>query len=1238
MRRLMTTINGTKARLLFFDIETTGFSRTRDRIIELAIWDPKERSAVIDTLVNPRRSIPKRISQITGIDVKMVRESHIPPFDHVADRFERCFRKILKDEDAPVVLVGHNARRFDAPFLTTELNRSGYKIPEGLYFADTLEVLRSMYGKDSGNAPRRERNVEDGPTKFSLQYLMQHFNASEGKQQTHRALDDCVLLANIIDIVRQQRNDVDVLQELTRRKFTSFASNDRESHYVKRSVASSSTSSSEASASSQDVSYGSSLTADRAMSTLKLPPMLRQYCETKRAHSSHESRPVDEPSSSTDPIVLYRVGDFYEAYFEDADRLGRDLDMVITAKRVAHRPVKTSDASDVDRRAKKMVRVPMCGFPVRAASRHCRSLMDRGHVVVICDQMETAASAASKGASTVERRVTRVLTPGTVVEGELLEKDTSNYLVSLHIPSVTSTTFEGDSYRRGVDARWGLCYADVSTGECRATEGMGMETLRSELQRLSPKELLVPANLDDRSLFRALQRSDRARSSTIVSSSTDTHSEESSFSYAYAKSSSSTNNSHVQNAIGSLCFAPLSSFALPSASAFVRKYFGIASLEGIGLQQRPIATSATSALLRYVEHTRPIRFGAQTSTSSSATCVQLPRCYDVEDGMGIDEDTWRNLEICETARTRSTQGSLLRAVDRTETPMGRRLIREWLRRPLRSVSRISRRQSAVRRFVEDHDVRLQLRSALRSVDDISRLAGRASAGTASPHCLLSLADSLSRLPHIMSTIRCSADEKNADFVQSVDSVRTAEDILTCSALQTWASTVRRTLASPETSRDATSDSSWISDLFGGTGTGQVTIVRPGADPDVDRLRAESRDHRKAMEDFVESERQRLGVSNLSLRSTRMFGHVIAVPARVIRERGAASIPSDYRRQQSIKAEERFSTPKLIELDACIKRAESRAIALEQNIFERLLGDAAGQAHLMRDAANLIARLDVLSGLATLATDEFYCLPNILEPSARMMDIVDGRHPVVEQFGDGCVANSVSLGTRLDGNDGDSRRDEGSVDPHDTSGSDLIVLTGPNAAGKSVFIRQTAIIQLLAQIGSYVPASFARLSVVDRIFTRAGGADDISRGQSTFMVEMSETANILNHATSHSLVLLDEIGRGTATYDGLAIAQSVAEYLSQKTRARTIFATHYHELNDMARVHDNVATMQATVVQPCDESGISFTYEMSSGGAKRSYGVEVARLVGFPDEALKRSEDILGALESTPERLEGDSSM
>lgn len=469
------------------------------------------------------------------------------------------------------------------------------------------------------------------------------------------------------------------------------------------------------------------------------------------------------------------------------------------------------------------------------------------------------------------------------------------------------------------------------------------------------------------------------------------------------------------------------------------------------------------------------------------------------------------------------------------------------------------------------------------------------------------------------------------------------DSLNSKTLLNWCSKVRNTLVCTPDNNISFSTTLPSSSSLSVFEVQQQPILRPGADDEVDRLRNEAKNHLDAMHgnhtlsfflsrslsythaqkktDVAKRERNALGQIPVTLRSTRMFGHVLSIPSRHCKK---LELPDRYRRQQSLKAEERFTTPELMELDSKAKRAESLACLRERTVFESLLNSAANMAPKMRDAAEIVSRVDVLSSLATLASDEFYCEPEILPSSSRVLDIVDGRHPVIEQFDDesikrstGCVPNSVCLGGDV--------KDKNVTDPHNTRGSNLIVLTGPNAAGKSVYLRQIAITQLLAQIGSFVPASSARISVVDRIFTRAGGADDVSQGQSTFMVEMSETANILNHATDQSLVLLDEIGRGTATYDGLALAQSVSEHLSQTIRARTIFATHYHELNDLEENLDHVSTMHAVVVER-DRGDIEFTFEMSRGGATRSHGIAVANLVGFPRDVTSRADFILKGLE------------
>eukprot|EP00939_MAST-03C_sp_MAST-3C-sp1_P003549 g3549.t1 len=1220
-------------------METTGFSRSRDRVIELSIYDPENSNAVLDTLVNPKRKIPKHITAITGISSRDVLHSRVPPIEHVAQRVIRSIEKIDQD----VLLVGHNARKFDAPFLLTEMSRFGLELPENVQFSDSLDVLRTFF-KDPKLVTTNRR-----PEKFSLNYLREFLgiDVGGGGEQSHRALDDCILLNQVLLDV-EKRYGMDTRHELEKHQFRANASSFSSETYVYKrhhramlpDVTGKSTTrraidANEADNVVVDVDVDAPsqktvrLDSRDALRMLKLPPMLRQYCETKREFGASESSSPSTSSSPQNPLLLYRVGDFYEAYFEDAPRLGSALDMIVTAKRVSYKPKNKQiggrgDDGDGNKATKKLLRVPMCGFPVRAAARHCRTLMKSGHVVVVCDQTESAAAAASKGAATVQRKVTRVLTPGTVIEEDLLDADRSKYLVALYMPTVSST-------------RWGLCYADVSTGECRSTEGTGLGGLKRELQRLSPAELIVPANLDRQDTYAyGVENGHSNGREEEEGSDGSTESgrgiEKDSVVGAWSLLSLDGRNAGL---FGSLCFAPASSFATEGSSRFVRDYYGLASLEGVGLHRRPHATSATAALLRYVEHTRPDRRSIENGDRKDKKCghaLQPPRCYDVDDCMIIDEDTWRNLEIAETARTGSTQGSLIRAVDRSETSMGRRLLREWLRRPLRCTRRIEERQRVVREFVSDHDARLRLRSVMRSIDDVPRLTGRVASGTASPNCLLALAESLSLLPSIVKSLDSSEDVARA--CAGAFQLESLKD----DNLQRWSKTARNTLVSASAGTASSpglieSHSTWISNMFtGSSGSGSsLPLLRPGADMEVDRLRGEIAATMRKMEEVVERERAKLDTPQLCLRSTRMFGHVIAIPSRALRE--IVSLPDNFRRLQSLKAEERFATPEIVDLDARTRRLEAQISTREQVVFEGLLSDAARLASSMRNVGSVVAQLDVLSGLATIGADDFYCAPRIVSANERAMDIVDGRHPVVEQFGaggQGCVPNSVSLcgGERTRGLVDDERIDVPdltTIDPHGTNHASLLIVTGPNAAGKSVFLRQIAITQLLAQIGSFVPASFARLSVVDQIFTRAGGADDVSQGQSTFMVEMSETANILNHATEESLVLLDEIGRGTATYDGLALAQSVSEHLSQHVGCRTIFATHYHELNHLAESFDNVETMHAVVI-PSEDGGISFTFEMAPGGAEKSHGVEVAKIVGFPKTVTRRATEILAGLE------------
>ncbi len=802
-----------------------------------------------------------------------------------------------------------------------------------------------------------------------------------------------------------------------------------------------------------------------------LTPVLRHYVELKAAHP--------------DRVLLYRLGDFYEFFFEDAILLSRLLELTLTGK----------DAG------KALGRVPMAGIPHHAAERYCADLVRRGLSVALCDQLEATPA---KGAL-LRRGITRVLTPGTVLEEGMLAARRNNWLCAV--------VLDGDGSAAG---RWGLAVADVSTGEFRVTERTGSGSLHQELLQLEPAEVVWPGPAEVPAWCpEGLRLTPLARTP----------------------------------------------FDATEAAALLRRRFRLASLDGLGLGEAPLALRAAGGLLAYLD---------TTQAEPAAIPLEMPRLWHAGDQLVLDAQTRRNLELTRTQLGGALQGSLLWALDRTATAMGGRCLRRWIEAPLVDRAAILERQEAVSELVEQRPLRLGLRRLLRPMGDLERLAGRAGAGSASARDLVSLADGLERLPRLAALVApCRSGPLAALKGPWPELAALAEEV-----------------------RHHLVEAPPLSLSEGG-------LLHDGVDPVLDGLRNQLDDQEAWLSRQEAIERRASGNPNLRLQYHRTFGYFLAVS----RAR-AAAVPDHWIRRQTLANEERFVTPELKGREGRILQLRARACQREYDLFcdlRRRVGEAAGP---VRAAARRVAELDALASLAEVAATGGYCRPELSE--GRELVIEAGRHPVVEQLlvDASFTANDLQLGAPA---------------------PDLIVLTGPNASGKSCYLRQSGLLQLMAQIGSWIPARSARLGIADRIFTRVGAVDDLASGQSTFMVEMAETANILHHASSRSLVLLDEIGRGTATFDGLSIAWAVAEHLAEGIGARTIFATHYHELNELAELLPNVGNAQVLVEETGND--LVFLHRVCRGGASRSYGIEAARLAGVPASVVLRARQVLGRIEA-----------
>ena len=826
----------------------------------------------------------------------------------------------------------------------------------------------------------------------------------------------------------------------------------------------------------------------------QLTPMLRHYVELKRAHP--------------DRVLLYRLGDFFECFFEDAITLSRLLELTLTGKEGG----------------KSVGRVPMAGIPHHAAERYCGELVRRGLSVALCDQLETAASKAPAKGELLKRGITRVLTPGTVLEEGLLAARRNNWLCAVVLEGAGSSA-----------ARWGLAVADVSTGEFRVTERAGSDALHQELLQVEAAEVLWPA------------------------ASFDT---------------ASTGPAWCPEALR-LTPLPRTPFEAPEASATLKQRFGLASLDGLGLGELPLALRAAGGLVAYLDST----------FQEALVPLDPPTTWHAGDQLVLDAATRRNLELTKTQLGGSVHGSLLWALDRTHTAMGGRCLRRWLQAPLVERAAILERQGGVSELVAGRGLRLTLRRLLRPMGDLERLAGRAGAGSASARDLVALADGLERLPQLAAQLAQASSTPLQALARPWPE------------LAALAADLRHTLL----------DTPPLSLSEGG-------LIHDGVDPGLDDLRNQLDDQDAWLAQQEAEERRLSGIATLKLQYHRTFGTFLAVS-----KARAAAVPEHWIRRQTLANEERFVTPALRNREGAIQQLKARTAQREYELFCALRARVGEHASAIRTAARLVAELDGIAALAEVAATSGYCCPDITDPAgpeARLLEIEAGRHPVVEQLlvEEPFTANSVVLGSGI----------------AEAATPDLLILTGPNASGKSCYLRQTGLLQLMAQMGSWIPATSARLGIADRIFTRVGAGDDLAAGQSTFMVEMAETANILHHATPRSLVLLDEIGRGTATFDGLSIAWAVAEHLATPPErggigARSIFATHYHELNALAGQLPNVANAQVLVQETGD--ALVFLHQVAPGGASRSYGIEAARLAGVPAAVVLRARQVLGRIEA-----------
>ncbi len=770
-------------------------------------------------------------------------------------------------------------------------------------------------------------------------------------------------------------------------------------------------------------------------------------------------------------------------------------------------------------------RVPLAGVPYHAIDGYVAKLINAGYKVAIAEQIGTEPP---KGEKVVPRVVRRVVTPGTLVEPGLVPEKRNNYIVALVLDLTSSAPPSLAGKGDGGIGRAGLAYADITTGEFAATEiADGVDVLRrvsEELGRLSPAEVVYPT-ADPRWA-------------------------------ANAEYPISNIQSHV---------TPYAAWRFEETTArqALLDHFATASLDAFGCADKPLAIRAAGALLQYLQ---------ETQKEDPRQIVSL-RTYSTAEFMTLDEATRRNLELTESIRGGTAQGSLLGVLDATLTPMGGRLLRRWLNQPLLDIGALDRRLDAVSAWHGDAPLRAELRQLLRGLGDLERWTNRVVQGIALPRELVGMREALGRVERVQ---RIGTTIGRGSGVRSQEAALDPCADISALLASAIADEPPATLATPG-------------------------VIRPGFSGELDGIHLATRDARSWIANLESVERQRTGIKSLKVGYNKVFGYYIEVS-----QANAALVPADYIRKQTLVNAERYITPELKEYESLVLNAGERILELEGQLYRQVLGQIASTAPRLLATAHAIAELDVYAALAEVAEANRYVRPVLADDG--VIDIKAGRHPVVERLlsGEPFTPNDILLSPE----------------------QAIIILTGPNMAGKSTGIRQVAQIVLMAQIGSFVPADAARIGLVDRIFTRIGASDDIARGQSTFMVEMVETANILHHATNRSLLILDEIGRGTSTYDGLAIAWAVVEYIHNHPglRAKTLFATHYHELTDLSERLPHVANFNVSVAEQGD--AVVFLHKIVPGAADRSYGVHVAQLAGLPKPVVARAQEILGELEAS----------
>ena len=806
-----------------------------------------------------------------------------------------------------------------------------------------------------------------------------------------------------------------------------------------------------------------------------LSPMMKHYVETKDKYR--------------DCFLFYRLGDFNEMFFDDAILASRELEITLTGKECGLKE-----------------RAPMCGIPFHAAENYTAKLIEKGYKVAICEQLEDPAT--TKGM--VKRDVVRIVTPGTVIEANMLNEKENNYIMAI--------------YQKGL--YFGISVCDVTTGDFYSSEikeTNNFQMLLDEIARYSPAEIISNTlfyNVEDK------VAQIRERFKLYISSVPDIMFNE--------------DETELQKLF---------------------KFVDGEDNELVKLQGESLAVASINALMEYLSTTQKVKLEH----------INKIKIYDINQYMSLDINARRHLELTEKMRDKSRKGTLLWVLDKTSTSMGGRLLKRWINNPLLSVQRINERLHAVEELKNNMILRDDLKEALKKVYDIERLIGKIAFGNANARDLISLKTSLSQLPEIKQILGTTSSDMLSALYENLDEL---EDV--CKLIEL-----------------AIIDEPPITITEGG-------IIKTGYNPEVDKYRAATTEGKTWLVELEAREKQKTGIKNLKVSYNKVFGYYIEVTKSNLN-----LVPEYYIRKQTLTNGERFITDELKELETTILGAQEKVVGLEYDIFIEIRTKISKQIERIQQTANIVSTLDVLVAFAEVSSDYNYVMP-IMDDNGEI-DIKEGRHPVIEKMlpRNEFVANDTYL------NNGTDR---------------FSIITGPNMAGKSTYMRQVALISIMAQIGCFVPAEYAKIGIVDKVFTRVGASDDLSMGQSTFMVEMNEVATILKNATSNSLVILDEIGRGTSTYDGLAIAWAVVEYMADKEKigCKTLFATHYHELTELEEKLDGVKNYSVAVKEKGEN--VIFLRKIVKGGTDESYGIHVAKLAGVPQPIIKRSNEILRTLE------------